>query len=62
MGTGRSGDVSGGRPVRRLLTGRKRAKKEGYEELQALQEELMKYTRLAYPEADIKTTDTLVLE
>ena len=81
-------------PARRLLTGRKPATKEGYEELrkalierfeptnqeetykaflrtrqrkeneglQALQEELMKYTRLAYPEADAKTTDTLVLD
>ena len=81
-------------PARRLLTGRKPATREGYEDLrralierfeptnqeetykaflrtrqrreneglQALQEELMKYTRLAYPEADAKTTDTLVLD
>lgn len=40
---------------------RTRQRKEG-EGLQALQEELMKYTRLAYPEADAKTTDTLVLD
>ena len=32
------------------------------EGLQALQEDLMKYTRLAYPEADARTTDTLVLD
>ena len=29
------------------------------EGLQALQEDLMKFTRLAYPEADARTTDTL---
>ena len=41
-----------------LLT-RVRKPEEG---LQALQEDLMKFTRLAYPEADARTTDTLVLD
>ena len=40
---------------------RTRERKSG-EGLQALQEDLTKYTRLSYPEADSKTTDTLVLD
>lgn len=40
---------------------RTRERKPG-EELQALEEDLTKFTRLGYPEADAKTTDTLVLD
>ena len=42
-----------------FLRTRVRKPEEG---LQALQEDLMKYPRLAYPEADARTTDTLVLD
>lgn len=42
-----------------FLRTRVRRPEEG---LQALQEDLMKFTRLAYPEADARTTDTLVLD
>ena len=40
---------------------RTRVRKPG-ESMQALQQELMKYTRLAYPEAEAKTVDALVLD
>ena len=40
---------------------RTRKRKEG-EDMQALQEDLTKYTRMAYPEADAKTVDALVLD
>ena len=41
-----------------LLRTRRRKPGEG---MQALQEDLAKYTRMAYPEADAKTVDALVL-
>ena len=37
-------------------------KRKGGEDMQALQEDLTKYTRMAYPEADAKTVDALVLD